>query len=291
MARWSNRDELAFARRQTMAQEEKSEEPPWLADLRESTTEQRLYTLGAIPTEELTVYYLRLMSHILDLVGGVNHVNQNTGGRNERTSEQFRDDIIAALERRLEMERLTAQLEEANLQDLAVRNIYYPEQVALGNWVGEAWRWTDVADEKDEDTMDQGGIYYLRRIVRFMDLRMVNDNVGEWDPRTNRVVTLMDVKEDIRQELLDRMPSEPGGTPFYYNSDNELTNRTPRTDSEDSDDESEAESDESETHSQVERREQRELEEELWGPDPNGLFDDCDGRAYDRNESAGEEES
>ena len=57
------------------------------------------------------------------------------------------------------------------------------------------------------------------------------------------------------------------------------------------DDESEAESDESETHSQVERREQRELEEELWGPDPNGLFDDCDGRAYDRNESAGEEES
>lgn len=215
-----------------MAEEEKSEteEPVWLAELRESTTEERLYILRAIPTEELTVYYLRLISRILNLVGPV---TQNVGGPNARTLEQFRDDIIAALKDRLDVERVTAQLEEAQIQAV--------EQATLGNWEDEALGIMGIEFETDEQTRAEGGINYLRRIIRSMDLRSVNHNVGGWDPRRGRALTLMDVKFDIDEELRNRMPHEPRGTPYYYNDDGELTNQPILADAEDSDVDGQAE--------------------------------------------------
>ena len=157
-------------------------------------------------------------------------VKTNKGGPNARTLEQFRDDIIAALEDRLEMARVTAQLEEAQIQEL--------EPVALGNWEQEAFWIEDELRQltTDEDIRDEGGLNYLRRIIRLMDLRRVNNNVGGWDPVRRRVVTLMHVKDDILEELFDRMPDEHEGTPDYYNNDGELiTNQPILTDAEDSD--------------------------------------------------------
>ncbi len=219
-----------------------------MAEEEESETEEWLDILWAKRTEDLTVDYLREISHPreLNLVG---IVHQNVGGRNSRTLEQFRDDIIAALEDRLEMARVTAQLEEAQIQEL--------EPVALGNWEQEALETMGelAAHGTDEDIRDEGGINYLRRIIRLMDLRRVDDHVGEpyrrwdssqggWIPNIYRqgVVTLMDVKYDIEEELQSRMPSEHGGTPDYYNDDGELIIQPILTDAEDSDVDGQAES-------------------------------------------------
>ena len=241
-----------------MAEEEKSETEEWLDILR------------AMRTEDLTVDYLREISHPreLNLVG---IVHQNVGGPNARTLERFRDDIIAALEARLAVERVTAQLEEAQIQEV--------ERVALVNWEQLGMETMgELADlDTDEDIRDEGGINYLRQIIRSFDLRRVNDNVGEgfrrwdpsqggWIPNIHRpgVVTLMDVKYDIEAELFNRMPDEHEGTPYYYNSDGNLTNRTPGTDSEDSDVDGQAEP----------QREQETDEEESAAPEPQSQKDE-----------------
>ena len=157
----------------------------------------------------------------------------------------------------------------------------------------------DLAELRELDTkaaiQRAGGMDYLKGKVEDHDLDVKTNKGG---PRSR---TLVQFKNDIIAALERRLnvaprPASPvdvaqlteqveqiniqGGGAVGSNSGSGSG----------SDDESEAESDESETHSQVERREERELEEELAGPDPNGWFDYCDGRAHGLNESASEEE-
>ena len=254
-----------------MAEEEKSGTEKTTEEAEEER-EAETFALSAMLEELETTDDLQGMWDYLEGIvdwHGLN-VNMNKGGPNSRTLEQFRDDIIAALHERLAVERMTAQLEQAQIQgggaagsnsdsgsssddeseaesvneltaQLAEDNIQAVERVALVNWEEEALGIMGIEHETDEMTRDNGGIDYLRRIVRSMNLRTVNLNVGGWDPRRGRVVTLMDVKFDIDEELRSRMPHEYRGTPYYYNDDGELTNEPILTDAEDSDVDGQAE--------------------------------------------------
>lgn len=227
-----------------MAEEEKSatgqttEEAEDEREAETSALAEHIHELETLTTDHLQGMW-DYLEGIVDWHGL--NVNTNKGGPNSRTREQFRDDIIAALEARLAVERdvarVTAQLEETQIQAV--------ERVApgSGNWrqLGVETMSDMNGFQTDEDIEAEGGINYLRRIIRAFDLRRVNHNVGGWDPVRRRVVTLMHVKDDIYEDLFNRMPSEPDGTPYYYNSDDELTDQPILTDAEDSDVDGQAE--------------------------------------------------